>query len=71
MKKRSRINSDSAKEYVTAYDIHSNIRQHREEETYHRSAHVLSTFYIEINLPKSDEPIKLHIAFDCGGGKEA
>lgn len=26
MKKRGRINSDSAKEYVNAYDIHSDIR---------------------------------------------
>jgi hydroxymethylglutaryl-CoA reductase len=31
MKKRGRINSDSAKEYVNAYDIHSDIRMNREE----------------------------------------
>jgi hypothetical protein len=63
MKKRSRISGDSAREYVQAYDIHTSIRQIRDEAKVHEQ--VLSTFYIEIKPPNFDDVIKLHIAFDC------
>lgn len=53
MKKRSRINNDSAREYIQAYDIHTGIRQIRDE--IRPQEQVLSTFYIELPLPNQEE----------------
>ena len=64
MRKRSRISVDCAKEYVRAYDIHCELRTQDAQQQI--SNRVLSTFYIELTPPRLDDPIKLHVAFDCG-----
>lgn len=64
MKKRSKITGDMAKEYLKAYDLYGSVRKHHSHKIQHKKD-VLSTFYVELNLPNIDEQLNLHIALDC------
>lgn len=63
MKKRGRISGDVAKDYLQAYDLFGSVRKDQ-----HKSLHkkeVLSSFYVELNVPNMEEQLSIHLALDC------
>jgi len=61
MRTFNRISLDSAKIYLEAHELFTNLRKKEEE----KRQIPLSTFYVKIKTISALEPIIVHIAFDC------
>lgn len=65
MKSFHRISLDSAKIYLEAHELFTNLRTKEEK----KEKIPLSTFYVKIKPASALEPIIVHIAFDCWTAK--
>ena len=67
MKRRGRINKDSAKAFLTALDLYSELRTEDNNKKDFQLPQNLSTFFLEISIQALSEPIVLNIALESYG----
>lgn len=67
MKVNGKINSDSAKEYLSAYQLYSWIREsNTERDKQHKIHRPLSNFFVELPVSSlKDDKIRFNLVFDC------
>lgn len=63
MKRRGRINKDSAKAFLTALDLYTELRTEDSKKNSQLPQN-LSTFFLEFSIPALNEPIVLNIALE-------
>lgn len=66
MKRRGKINKDSAKAFLQALDLYSELRT--EDKKKHMAPQNLSTFFAEINISGLQEPLVLNIGLESLNG---
>lgn len=65
MKSIGRISKDTAKAYLGAIDLYTELRPETPKESENPAVKSLSTFFVELHLDSLTEPIVLNIALNC------